>query len=324
MKRLVLYHAGCADGFAAAMVARAALELPDLEAPANFPELRPVQYGDPIPDAEDVADAEVWVVDFSWPMAELEELARRARAVTVFDHHKSAAHLADIPTPTAIRRAGLAAEVPYLAAVFDPNRSGARIVWDVAIEHGLLNDEFLDLFAWVVDYTEDRDLWRWKLKDSREVSAAIQTLETHPQRGISQWIGLASDGKRAAARAGRWIERYRRREINAAKARACVRVVQLAAGRYEVPVVNVSGRILSEVVGELAVGHAFAAGWHAREDGQVIVNLRAAAGTSIDVGAIAKLQGGGGHPGAAGFTLPSITEARDLLGYGIPVAEFAS
>ncbi len=79
----------------------------------------------------------------------------------------------------------------------------------------------------------------------------------------------------------------------------------LGGARATIPVVNVSGKIVSEVVAELAESHPFAAGWWQLDDGQVVVSLRSRS-DGVNVAEIAKHEGGGGHPGAAGFTFPTI------------------
>lgn len=73
-------------------------------------------------------------------------------------------------------------------------------------------------------------------------------------------------------------------------------------GGYTVPVVNGSLFMSSEVAGELAEGHPFAAMYAETEKG-VIWSLRSR-NDGVDVSEVAKRYGGGGHKNAAGFTVP--------------------
>ena len=57
---------------------------------------------------------------------------------------------------------------------FDLERSGVTIAWEYWGSGFSTNEGEL-----LARYIEDRDLWRWKLPDSREVSAA---LDSHPKR----------------------------------------------------------------------------------------------------------------------------------------------
>lgn len=142
---LCIYHDQCADGFCAAWLVRLALG----EASVEF---LPAQYGDAPPE---VAGRHVLIVDFSYPAEVLVAMSKRASSIRVLDHHKTAEE--------ACR--GL----PF--CTFDLEKSGARLTSEYLEkstgQHTLLYRQ------WLVDYTEDRDLWRWQLQESREVNAAL-------------------------------------------------------------------------------------------------------------------------------------------------------
>jgi len=72
---------------------------------------------------------------------------------------------------------------------------------------------------------------------------------------------------------------------------------------FRVPFVNCT-LLESELLGELAEGHPFACGWYQRADGRFVYHLRSRNG--FDCSEVAKLYGGGGHVGAAGFTLDKL------------------
>ena len=136
MNRVCIYHGGCPDGFTAAWAAKQAY--PDAE-------LVPGYYGAPPPD---VGGCDVLIVDFSYPRPVLIEMEMVASRLRVYDHHKTAE--ADLE--------GLS------FCVFDMERSGAGLAWDE-----LVGGER----PWLIDYVEDRDLWRFALPDSKAVAAWV-------------------------------------------------------------------------------------------------------------------------------------------------------
>ena len=258
----IIYHGGCVDGLVAAWVAR----LKFAEDSADDVDCVPAQYGSEPPD---VTGRDVVIVDFSYPRDALVRMADAARSIVVLDHHKTARDALE----------GL----PF--CVFDMERSGAGLAWDI-LHPGKPR-------PWIVDYAEDRDLWRWKLPDSREVNAWLQSTPLT----LDAVNDAVAAGRDAALHAGRAVTIAQRRYIETAKSGARLAMV----GSFgPVPVVNAGAYCNSEVVGELAVGHPFAAAWVECSDGGVLYSLRSSP-DGVDVSAIAKAFGGGGHRNAAGF-----------------------
>lgn len=97
-------------------------------------------YHKPIPDNDVFADKDVYIVDFSYPLATLERLSTLAKSITVLDHHKSAAE---------------ALKGTRFAERIRQDWSGAHITWDF-FHHW-------DPVPVIVQYVEDNDLWQHKL-----------------------------------------------------------------------------------------------------------------------------------------------------------------
>ena len=260
---LVIYHANCADGFCAAWLMWRFCHTCGSQA-----EYLPAKYGDKPPD---VTGRTVFVLDFSYPRAELIEMHSKAKSLLVLDHHKTAE--ADL--------AGLD------FCKFDMNKSGARMTWEY-VSNGN-GGKF-----WPVDYTEDRDLWRWALPNSREVNAALRS---YPMT-FDSWDKLNEDGDRhTLAREGTAILRAERQVIDLAIK---------AARKFEFDGftgmgVNATAHI-SETAGELAKGRDFGLCWFETSTGDRVFSLRSTL-EGCDVSAICKKRGGGGHKNAAGFTV---------------------
>ena len=145
MKDLVIYHASCADGFCAAW-----LHWRYRDADALF---FPAQYGQHPPTMAAVS-RRIYIYDFSYPREHLLEMEKRSGGrLLVFDHHKTAAK-----------------ELEGLDfCTFDMEKSGARLAWEFLRTRADTDEDI----PWLVNYTEDRDLWLWELPFSREVNAAL-------------------------------------------------------------------------------------------------------------------------------------------------------
>ncbi|MCC2642101.1 MAG: uncharacterized protein K0S45_2514 [Nitrospira sp.] len=138
---VILYHAECTDGFAAAWALW-----------RRYPDARyvAVKHGDPPPP--NLTGQHIVIVDFSYTRPILEAMAKDAGSLVVLDHHVTAEKAL--------------ADLPY--AYFDLNKSGAVLGWEWA------HDEPA---PWLLRYVQDKDLWTWALPNSREISAA---LASHP------------------------------------------------------------------------------------------------------------------------------------------------
>lgn len=141
-KTIVIYHANCNDGFGAALAAWMKF------GPSKDVTFIAGRYGDPAPD---VAGANVYLLDFSYKRDVIARMLDEAHTLTVIDHHKTAAE-----------------DLAPLGIVIDQTQSGAVLAW----KHFFPGTPVPPLLL----YVQDRDLWRWELPQSREVSAALSVL----------------------------------------------------------------------------------------------------------------------------------------------------
>lgn len=271
-RRLVIYHRGCVDGFTAAWAAWKRFGDEDTE-------YFPAMHGDAPPD---VTGRHVFILDFAYPRAATIEMNEKAMSLTVLDHHEKAQDdLADLPPAESSRMRP--------AVHFDMNRSGAGIAWDYF--HGTPRPK-------LVNYVEDRDLWRFKLPASKWMNAYINI---YPQ-SFACWDVLSAG---LEERPNDFID------IGSGVQLACDHYVNKTAKLarivcfegHEVPIVNAPPVNISELVGHLAEKHPFAIGWFQRPDGKYQFSLRSRGDGGVNVNEIAKRYGGGGHRNAAGFTI---------------------
>jgi oligoribonuclease NrnB/cAMP/cGMP phosphodiesterase (DHH superfamily) len=262
--RYVLYHSNCYDGFGAAWAAWLKFE--------DQAQYLPVSYGHEPPEMEPGSD--VLIVDFSYPRDTLKRIASE-HSLQVLDHHQTA--------EAALR--GL----PYCE--FDMNRSGAMMTW----QH-LHPEKEPPAF---VQYIQDRDLWRFALPHSREVSA---WLASHPF-DFQGWTDLAAELAVVPDRIFREGEALLRLKNQYVES-MCRHPHWVELGGHRIPAANatVCFSEVGERLCELFPEAAFAAYWTDRNDGLRQWGLRSRNG--FDVSEVAKQYGGGGHKAAAGFTTP--------------------
>jgi oligoribonuclease NrnB/cAMP/cGMP phosphodiesterase (DHH superfamily) len=257
MTKLCIYHGNCPDGFGAAYAVwkRFGSEV----------EYHPATHGAPPPD---VTGKDVIMVDFSYNRPVLTTMLEKCNSMIILDHHKTAQ--SDLE--------GLVD--PKLTLVFDMTRSGAIITWQYF--HPYVEIPKLLL------HVQDRDIWTWKLENSRQILTALDTYDMR----FEVWDGLSVDKLTSA---GEHMVTYYSSIIGDMVDKA--EIMQLDG--HKVPVINAPHFMSSDLGNILAKDYPFAVVYSVDSRG-VRYSLRSVAG-GLDVSEIAKSHGGGGHFHAAGF-----------------------
>ncbi|QJT71240.1 hypothetical protein GR11A_00203 [Vibrio phage vB_VcorM_GR11A] len=248
----------------------------------------------------DYYDKEVFIVDFSLPRSQLEKICETAHSVTVLDHHHTAFKAYE-DWDEAERPNNLVIELAY-------GRSGATQTWWWLME----NEDY----PRVIQHVEDRDLWKWNIPNTKEFSLAVYNGNGNYMKSVSLWGGLLDryneeeyeDAYHDLIDKGSKFAEYQ--EMSIRKHMRYARTVKLSGGLYEVPVVNVTRDITSEILESLILEHrapfaiAFIDGpkerwWSLRSKFGTEVDFK-----TVDVSEIAEILGGGGHQAASGFTTP--------------------
>ena len=286
----IISHGHCPDGFVAAYIAK-----------KRYPEAE-VMFLDHGVKLDDIVgkliDKDVLMTDFSLRTREENILLfNSTKSFHILDHHKSAKEVLE----------GLR------FATFDMKRSGAGLTWDFLFGYEDFNFTVENPFGavalpsprpWYVDYVEDRDLWNHKLPESREVNAFLGTLEFT----FEAWDAMANDVTTPSRAA--FLGYGSLAQINHYVREA---VKQAQSGEfcgYKTAVLNVPYLNCSEVGNELAKTHEVSLTYFERGDEMYQFSLRSIG--DIDVSAVAKLFGGGGHKNAVGFQMP-VFNGRELV-----------
>jgi oligoribonuclease NrnB/cAMP/cGMP phosphodiesterase (DHH superfamily) len=269
MKKYVLYHKDCMDGFGSAFAAH--LAMPE----AHF---RAVEYGKPLPEIDD--ESEVFILDFSYSRSELLDLEKRVSKLLVLDHHKTAQE----------------ALLGLKFAFFDIAKSGAVLSWEYFHPEKPIPKALY--------YIQDRDLWQWKLPYSREFSAGLQQLP----RQFEEWSRAFNNFEDAEqiedsflVRTGQVILKHIEEAVSRVIKRAWLVKVPCNKGVEVVPCVSTT-EYRSEVGEGLNKAYPdcpFSLSYHDAPTSRTW-SIRSK-NPLVDCSLIAQEYGGGGHKGAAGF-----------------------
>ncbi|HEY1171019.1 MAG TPA: hypothetical protein VGH19_06570 [Verrucomicrobiae bacterium] len=289
MKKYVLYHKGCMDGFGAALCAW--LKFGD---EATY---IPCSNDDKVlPEMED--GSEVYILDFSFSRQVLLDLAFRMKSLLVLDHHKTA------------REALQGLDFAW----FSKENSGAVMAWRHFHKYHPI--------PLLIQYIEDRDLWAWKLPNSRGVNAVLGTYPMEFPVWHSLLTGMHFSSRKLEGEgevAWRMIEQAVKRQCGQSSVHvarfapgekkielmavtpACPSLVAKSFGIHFVPVVNATAYV-DEVAEELIRQYEwapFVGVYQQRANGKTKWSLRSREG--FDCLPIAEAFGGGGHERACGF-----------------------
>jgi len=275
MRPLVIYHGNCADGFSAAWCFWR-----KYGTGADY--VAGVYQQEP----PDVAGRDVYLVDFSYKRAVVEQMLKQANSVTLIDHHKTA--IEDLQP--LFMQDSWTGEPKQLAHFTDLDRSGATLAWDY-----LFPGEDRPL---LLGHVEDRDLWRFKLAGTREIQALVFSYEY----SFDLWDKLMSADQVELLKmtaAGAAIERKHHKDV-AELVKVCQR--RMVIGGHDVLVASLPYTLVSDAAHLMAQGEPFAACYWDTAEGRIFGLRSTEAG--LDVSEIAKEYGGGGHAKAAGFKVP--------------------
>ena len=266
---IILYHADCPDGFGAAWAARKKF--------GDEAEYIGVHHESPPPDG--LEGKEIYTLDFTYPLEITKDLIAKNKRVTSIDHHVSVEGAIELTKD-------------YL---YDNNHSGAVLSWTY-FHKGRNTPKMLE-------YIEDRDLYRFNIKETKAVCAFIDSYDYD----FKVWDKLAEDIQDDKIRVdciskGEVIVKYEEELVKHfidENARLC------DFEGHQTYVVNAPHEFASQVGAILYKKNPpIAVIWNEDKE-RVNVSLRSDG--TVDVSQIATKFGGGGHKESSGFRLESIT-----------------
>jgi oligoribonuclease NrnB/cAMP/cGMP phosphodiesterase (DHH superfamily) len=287
MSIFVLYHANCFDGFGAKYAAWRKF--------GDEAEYLAVNYGQPIPQkllnailSSKALDKkiELYILDFSYPRGSLELLRGMCDTLVVLDHHKTAKE--DLE--------GL----DY--AIFDMDKSGAVLAWEYFHPDTEIPAIILDI--------QDGDLWKFERPFTEEIRAVLPTL----QGQIDDLHAAVTDEEIYADMISEGGVLLAAENIEI-KHRVPNHVHKTTLFGHSCGCINCTTLISktgSSVCSDESLGCDIALMYQIVGAGNVMLSFRASKNTDVDVSAIAKRFGGGGHAKAAGGRC-SLMALRNIL-----------
>lgn len=263
MNPLILYHGDCLDGFSGAYAA-----WKKFGANAQY---IPCRRGEEqIPD---VTGKDVYIIDYSFDIKTMQRFLQKAPKVVALDHHVSA------ESSTKMAK----------EYVYQLQHSGCVIAWryfhpKIPVPTFLL-------------HIEDNDLWTFKIPGTKEIVALMGIIDFN----FAAWEELVNNfedpqKQQAHIQRGKDLLLYEQKMV----AKLVEGAILAEFEGHRVLVVN-SPVVHSDIGHVLSTKHPpFGIIW-SEKSGYVRVSLRS--DDSVDVAAIAKKYGGGGHTSAAGFRL---------------------
>lgn len=277
----VFYHGGCSDGISAAWVMKQ--KWPS----AVCVGIRP---GEVTYDMSELVDNVIYFVDVCPGSVEaIQGLLAVVKHMYIYDHHETSKRILD-----------LVPKCSNLTAVFDMERCGCLITWDEVFP-GIER-------PWWLEYIDDRDRWQWKLPMSKEINTGLYD---------GGWLVLdrMSDLTHAhydeLAKLGQTVLHYQDKELKEAEEQA----LPAMFGKWRIWLGTSRRQHRSELGNRLAMkllpsGEKpdFSAMWsYNPPTDEWWISLRGVEGSPSLVDVCAELPSeckGGGHPRAAGFTIP--------------------
>ena len=280
-KPLVIYHGNCLDGFTAAWVIWK--KHPEWEFYA-------AKHGNPPP--ENLENRIIYMVDFSYKRPVILEMAEKALSIFIIDHHKTAqADLVDLPDNVYV--------------TFNMEHSGARLTWDFFNMDSTIKDRPM-----LIDYVEDRDLWRFSYMVTKPISEYMfgQPYDFDTWTSLSLSLENEHDRGRIVDMGQAILDKHSKMTEE-----LCQNKFRYIIGGHEVWTVNLPYNYSSDAGNLLCQGEPFASTFY--YDGEGFVFSLRSDDSGIDVSEIAKTYGGGGHKHAAGFKV-KIPPLKDLIEIG--------
>lgn len=282
MKVVVIYHAHCDDGVAAAWCAwKYFSKKPNYEV-----EYLPASYGDAPPD---VTGKMVYILDFSYDRRTVEEMTEKSHTLYLLDHHKSALEKWSSYPEELTPNDNWVYYFPHGRIEFDMQRSGARMAWDYFFP----GQEVPSL----IQHVEDNDLWRFQCANTKQF---IRALRSYPQtiESMEMIHNLVEDDidYDKFVEEGEAIERYFQQQCQFILDNATpveVRLGEVVGLGINAPRTFASelGNILADRSGTFGLVYFIDA---------LVVHVSLRSKGDYDVSKLAQQYGGGGHRNAAG------------------------
>lgn len=287
----IIYHDDH-DGECSAVVAIRSIQ-GNWDLPHPHIHLHRINYGQPLPDDEYLRGRKVYMLDFAASMKAMRHIQDLAEMFVWIDHHRTSLEAALLEgfSTYGIRKEGAA---------------GCELTWDYFCSPTPR--------APTVDMVGRWDVWDWQDRPGyKQFHIGLEGLETDPEKeeGWDNWrrlfVGQVWKNLQEVTDNGRAIERYLQQRDKQLCQKVYLTTLRVP-GRpeeYLVGALNTqapSSEVYQSILLQLREAEVAMFVFWSWKDGKWVVSLRRDGLSTVDVSEIAAGFGGGGHPGAAGFT----------------------
>jgi oligoribonuclease NrnB/cAMP/cGMP phosphodiesterase (DHH superfamily) len=287
----VIYHKNCFDGFSGFIIltttgkiSNNAMVYPDVPSAKSIP--------------PNIKNKNIIIIDVAYKKEVITEIAKHAKKITFIDHHIS------------IRDDILSLHNDRIEIIYDQYKSGSSLTWEY-----FYKNKKMPLY---ISYIEDNDIGAWKLKNTIPFITGLEvmySLEPSP-KNVRQWKKLFKNSEvNELVEKGKIYSEYKNHLIDTFYKRysmASFPSEQIfrefpnffeKIGQYKVAVLNNTCPQISLLGVKVLekINCDFVIMWTYNLDRQdyVLAFRSRSDKDGVDVSAIAKLFGGGGHLGAS-------------------------
>jgi len=291
----IVYHSPCNDGAAALWAANYYKDIPEKIAckAGSLPYL--------IPDGKNII-----FVDLCPKFDYLFEICKLAKNVVILDHHKTSIDAFEIYKTLCPNN---------LHILLDKERAGCQITWDYFHQSPR---------PWFIDYTGDRDLWAWKLPNSKEITQVFfenNMLDPYFWDNITDLLTYTDNQISDLVKEGTLLLKYQKKQIDMACFRALEASMIVGEQTYNVWLGTITYGDRSELGNVLAnkpltstgMLPDFSATWvYEPKLKEWWVSLRGTKDAQ-DLSKIAGFYDGGGHRSASAFSIKHPKTLHDIF-----------
>ena len=291
----IIYHGSCNDGSTSLWCANYYNNIPEkvsCKAGCN-PNIK-------------VENKNILFVDLCPKFEYLIEISKIAKNVVILDHHKSSYDDYQIYKDRCPSN---------LHIQIDMSKSGCQITWDYFFENISR--------PWFIDYVADRDLWTWKLPNSKEINQVFMDnnyFDPYYLDNITTYINYASEQINNIVKEGFLLLKIQKKNLDIACSRALEATMTINNVNYNIWLGTSSttdrselGNMLTYKLLSNGLTPDFSATWiYEPKTNEWWISLRGHK-LSPDLSKIAGYYGGGGHMLASGFTIKLPLSLRDVF-----------
>lgn len=179
---VVVYHNPCSDGMGSLW--SVVKSIPDIvHVPCKAGEVYKLDM--------DIFTGDILFVDICPDYNTLEKISKQVSWITILDHHESVFKLykENYNKENVIISDQIYAINNNIEFILDNDRSGCQIAWDYFNPSIARNSNR----PWFLNYIADRDLWTWKLKDSKEINQGMYDMNYLTLEGMTIMENMSKD-----------------------------------------------------------------------------------------------------------------------------------